>query len=85
MTRWIDWTAAVGVQRAHAEVTRLADGQCGLDRLQIAHLADQHDVRILPQDVFQRRLEVDRVAADLALVDDASSCAGAGTRSGPRS
>ena len=39
----------VGVQRREDHVSRLGDVQRGLDALQIAHLADQHDVRVLAQ------------------------------------
>ena len=39
--------------------------------LEVAHLADQHDVGILAQDVLERVLEALGVGADLALVDDA--------------
>ena len=59
------------MQRAEREVTGLGDGQRGLDRLHVAHLADQHDVGVLAQDVLERALERLRVAADLALVDEA--------------
>ena len=44
--------------------------QRGLDRLLVAHLADEDDVRVLAQDAAQRALEGRRVQADLALVDD---------------
>ena len=39
--------------------------------LQVAQLADQDDVRVLPQRVLERRRERRRVGADLALVDQA--------------
>ena len=60
------------MQRAENQVTRLGDGERRFDRLEIAHLADQHDVGVLPQDVLERDLEADAVSrADFALVDDA--------------
>src|SRR5204863_1161608 len=43
----------VGVQRGEREVAGLRDRQRRRDRLEIAHLADEHDVRVLPQRVFQ--------------------------------
>ncbi len=50
-----------GLGRAHRE----ADGR------QVAELADQDDVGVLPQGRAQRRREGAGVAADLALVDHA--------------
>src|SRR5439155_27964 len=47
------------------------DGQRRPDRLEVAHLADEYDVRVLPQRVLERRREARGVGADLALVDDA--------------
>jgi hypothetical protein len=44
----------------------------GFDRLEVAHLADQHDVRVLAQCRAQRQREALRVAVDLALVDQAA-------------
>jgi hypothetical protein len=41
-----------------------------VDRLLVAHLADEDDVRVLAQDAAQRALERVRVLPDLALVDD---------------
>ena len=38
------------MEGAEGEVTRLGDGQGGGDRLEIPHLADEHDVRVLAQD-----------------------------------
>ena len=55
MMRLIVCTRRVGVQRREGQVAGLGDGQRGLDRLEVAHLADQHDVRILAQDVLERR------------------------------
>ena len=62
---------AVRVQRRERQVSRLGDGQTGLNRFQIAHFADEHDVGILPQRVLERGLEALGVDADFALVDDA--------------
>src|SRR5690606_35316670 len=62
----------VRVQRGQREVPGLGDGERGRDRLEVAHLADQDDVRILAQRVLERRAEGLRVRADLALVDDAA-------------
>ena len=63
---------AVRVQRRERQVTGFGDRQAGLNRFQIAHLADQHDVGILAQRVLERCGEALRVAADLALIDDAA-------------
>ena len=57
-------------KRTEHEVTGLGDGERGFDRLEIAHLADENDVRVLAQHVFQRDLEARGVAAHLALIDD---------------
>ena len=57
------------VQGGEHEVTGLGGGQRHGDRLQVAHLTDQDDVRVLPQDVLQRLLERVRVLPHLALVD----------------
>ncbi len=61
----------VGVQRPEGQVARLGDGQGRLDRLQVPHLADEHLVRVLPQDRLQGGLEGAGVRVQLALVDDA--------------
>ena len=63
--------AAVGVQGREGQVAGLGDDQRRLDGLQVAHLADEHDVRVLAQDVLERLLEGAGVGADLALVDQA--------------
>ena len=44
----------VGVQRAERQVARLGDLQRRFDRLEVAHLADEHDVRVLAQRGAQR-------------------------------
>ena len=67
------------------EVAGLCSGQRGRDRLEVAHLAEQDHVGVLPQSRAQRLSETSRVGADLALVDDAPAVRDAGTRSGPRS
>ena len=58
------------VQRREHEVAGFGREQRGLDRLEVAHFADQDDVRILPQRAAQRMREGLRVDVDLALVDD---------------
>src|SRR5262245_18952083 len=40
-----------------------------LESLDVAKLADQDDIRVLPDRVFQRLMPVARVKADLTLVD----------------
>ncbi len=61
----------VGVQGGEGQVAGLGDAQRRLDRLQVAHLADQHDVRVLAQHRAQGVGEAVGVGAELALVDDA--------------
>ena len=52
-------------------IAELAYKPRGLDGLEVAHLADEDDVRILAQRVLERLLERVGVGADLALVDHA--------------
>ena len=61
----------VGVQRGEHEVTGLGDRQRDPDGLEVAHLTDEHHVGVLAQRRAQRSLNGVRVAAHLALVDDA--------------
>ena len=58
------------VQRREHEVAGLGREQRRLDRLEVAHFADQDDVGILAQRAAQRLRERLRVDRDLALVDD---------------
>ena len=48
---------AVGVQRAEDQVTGFGHGQRHLDRLDVAKLADQDEVRVLAQDALERGVE----------------------------
>ena len=66
-----------GVQRAHDEMAGLGGEDRGLDRLEVAHLADEDDVGVLAQRAAERVGEAARVVADLALVDDRTSRPGA--------
>jgi hypothetical protein len=50
-------------------VARLGCAHGGLERLVVAHLADERDVGVLADQRAQRVVEVDAVDADLALVD----------------
>src|SRR5438105_325900 len=59
-----------GVQGGEDQVARLRRQQRGFDRLEVAHFADEDDVRILSQGAPQRVREGHRVHADLALVDE---------------
>ena len=61
----------VGVQRGKHQVAGLGRGDGRGDGLQVAHLADQDDVRVLAQGGPQGVGETRGVGADLALVDDA--------------
>src|SRR5206468_1867419 len=62
----------IGVQRGERQMPRLGDRQRGGDGLEVAHLADQHDVGILPQGVLEGGGEAVGVGPDLALVHDAA-------------
>ena len=59
------------VQGGEDQVAGLGGGQRHGDRLEVTHLADQDDVRVLAQHVLERVGERVRVLADLALVDQA--------------
>ncbi len=59
------------VHRRQHEVARLGRLKGRLRRLAVAKLADQDDVRVLPQRPAKRLVERVRVDADLTLVDDA--------------
>ena len=73
------------VQRAEHQVAGLRRLDRDGDGLQVAQLADQHDVGILAQRRAQRVLERVGVDVHLALVDQALLVRGARTRSDPRS
>ncbi len=75
----------VGVQRREHQVTGLGQRQRDRDALDVAHLADEHDVGIFAQRGTKRPLERRGVDADLALVHDGLPRSYGGTRSGPRS
>ena len=53
------------------------EGDRGLHGDLVSHLADQDHVGRLAQRVAQRFVEGERIEADLALGDDATSCADA--------
>ena len=58
------------MQRGQAQVTGLRISDSGRHRLLVAHLADQNAIGGLAQRVAQADLKVERVGADLALIDD---------------
>ena len=58
------------VQRREHQMPGFGREQARFDRLEVAHLADEDDVGILPQRAPQRLRERARVDGDLALVDD---------------
>ena len=60
------------MQRAEHEVAGLGRGQCGRDRLEVAHLADEDHVGVLAERGAKTFGEARSVDADLALVDDAA-------------
>jgi hypothetical protein len=57
------------VQRGERQVARFSDSQCRFNRFEVAHFADQHDVRILTQSGSQRGGKSVSVGVDFALVD----------------
>jgi hypothetical protein len=59
------------VQRAEHEVAGFRGFDCDLDRLEVAHFTDQHDVGVFAQSRAQRPLEALGVAVHFALVDEA--------------
>ena len=71
MMRLIGLGGIDGMQGGEDQVAGLGGVQGGLDRLEVAHLADQDDVRILAQGAFQGDWKPIGIGADLALVDDA--------------
>ena len=71
MIRSIVCGALIGVQGGEDQVAGFGGGDGGAGGLQVAHFADQDDVRVLTQHVPQAAGEVGHVAADLALLDDA--------------
>jgi hypothetical protein len=60
---------ARGVDGAVDQVAGLGGVEGGLEGLVVAHLADQHDVRVFTHERAEGDLEVQAVDADLALVD----------------
>jgi hypothetical protein len=59
------------VQGAEHQVAGFGGGQRQADGFQVAHFADQDDVRVFAQRRAQRVGEAQRVRADFALVDQA--------------
>src|SRR2546425_6554966 len=60
--------ARARVQGREREMPRLRQGQHGLDRLDVAHLSDEHHVGALAEDAAQRPRERRRVTPHLALL-----------------
>ena len=61
----------VRVQRRKRQVARFSDPQRHLDRFEVTHFADEHDVRVLAKCGAQRRAERMSVSSDFTLVDHA--------------
>ena len=59
----------VCMQSGESQVTRLSYGQSRFNRFQIPELANEADIRILPEDVLQRVLERGRIGTDFPLID----------------
>lgn len=59
------------MQGGEDQVARFRRRQCGLNGIEVAHLADEDNVRVLTQDRPQAVCVASGVFADLALVDDA--------------
>ena len=73
---------AGGVQRGEDQVAGFRGGDGGLDGLQVAHFADEDDVRVLAQGAAQALGKARHIDADFALVDDAALVIDDNTRSG---
>ena len=58
-----------GVQRGQNQMPRVRRAHGRREADGVAHFAEHDDVRILPQNVFQRVMKGLRVEADLALFD----------------
>ena len=71
MMRLIGAGGPVGVQRAEDDVAGLGRLDGRVDRLQVAHFADEDDVGVHAQGPADALREVGHVDADLALVDRA--------------
>ena len=68
MIRLIVCTAELVCKTRQHQVTSLGHRQCRRDGLQIAHLTDEHDVRVLAQHVPKGFREAVRIRVDLPLV-----------------
>src|ERR1700690_367148 len=58
------------MQRAEHQVAGLRGGEREADRFQVAHFTDEYDVGVFAQRRAQRLAEPERVAMDLALIDE---------------
>jgi len=47
----------VRMERREGQMSCLGDGQCRLDGLQVPHLADEHDIRVLPENILRASLK----------------------------
>ncbi len=72
------------VQGGEHQVAGLGRGDRGRDRLEVTHLTDQDDVGVLAQDVLQGLGRTRGCRRRPRAGSRCTSCAGAGTRSGPR-
>ena len=70
MMRLMVCTAELVCRVGEDQVARFGDGKGRLHRFQVADFADQHDIRVLAQDVFQGLGEAGRIGAHFALVDE---------------
>ena len=59
------------MQRGEGQVAGFGDAQRHLDRFEVTHFADEHDVRVLTKCGAKSGTERMRVGGDLALIDDA--------------
>jgi len=59
------------MQRRKRQVSGFSDTKCHLDRLEVTHFTDEHDVRVLAKCGTQGRAERMCVGGDFTLVDDA--------------
>jgi len=61
----------IRMESSEGEMAGLGHGQRRLYRFQVSHFADEHDIRILPEDGPESRMETFCVLMHLSLIDDA--------------
>ena len=77
--------ASSRVQRREHQMAGFGGDEGRLDRLEVAHFADQDHIRVLTQAAAKRLGKITRIDIDLTLRDKRFLCPCAEIRSGPRS